>query len=104
MVVYETISGHLPFYGYPTYPVVLKVLEGERPRRERCFTDDIWRMLESCWHPRPDIRPLIRDVLLCLEQVPDLPKLESLSEGEGTSDNDSFGTPWFCLNLQCTLV
>ena len=69
MVVYETISGHLPFPDHIHLNVVVKVLRGERPRRGPGFTNDVWKMLEICWKPQPDERPAIEDVLLCLEQV-----------------------------------
>ena len=39
MVVYETISGHFPFYKHGNLNVILKVLAGELPSREPGFTD-----------------------------------------------------------------
>ena len=41
MVVYETISGHLPFRKHTDLTVFVKVLEGERPHREGGFTDSL---------------------------------------------------------------
>ena len=67
MVIYETISGKLPFHRY-TYPtVILKVLEGERPPRGVGFAGGLWKMLEQCWSSQPKNRPSIEDVLHCLE-------------------------------------
>ena len=72
MVVYEVLSGQLPFSRHHTYAVIARVLEGERPGRPRGgkgarFTNDIWSILERCWKPTPGDRPGIKDVLLCLE-------------------------------------
>ena len=67
MVIYETISGHLPFHKYNDLAVLVKVLEGERPLREPGFADSLWEMLEQCWTPQPDIRPSVQDILQCLE-------------------------------------
>ena len=72
MVIYETISGKLPFHEYTDPAVVVKVLEGERPPRGARFTDSLWRMLEQCWTPQPDDRPSIGDVLQYLEAVSNL--------------------------------
>ena len=72
MVVYEVLSGKVPFYCYRDLVVVAKVLDGERPRRPRglgggWFRDDIWNLLQGCWMPEPDHRPRVEVVLQCLE-------------------------------------
>ena len=68
MVIYETISGHLPFHKYTDLTVFVKVLEGERPLREAGFTGSLWEMLELCWTPQSDVRPSVEDILQCLEK------------------------------------
>ena len=72
MVVYETISGNLPFHEHTDLTVFVKVLEGERPRRGVGFTKSLWEMLKLCWASQPNDRPSIEDVLQCLEMAPDL--------------------------------
>ena len=67
MVIYETISGHLPFHQDKDLTVFVKVLDGEHPSREASFTDSLWKTLERCWKPRPDARPTIGGVLQRLE-------------------------------------
>ena len=74
MVIYEVLSGQVPFHHDEVYAVIAKVGGGERPGRPRgaegeFFTNGIWRILERCWTPNPDNRPRIEDVLLCLEDV-----------------------------------
>ena len=66
MVVYETISGHLPFHQHLDFAVVVKVTTGEHPPREAGFTDSLWKMLELCWGSQPKDRPSVEDVLQCL--------------------------------------
>ena len=66
MVIYETISGNLPFHKHADLTVFTKVLEGERPPRGLRFTQRLWEMLELCWTPQPNHRPSIEDVLQCL--------------------------------------
>jgi len=49
MVIYETISGHLPFHRHADLTVFVKVLEGERPLREVGFVDGLW-VCGRCWN------------------------------------------------------
>jgi len=74
MVIYEVLSGRVPFPRHTTCAVVAKVSRGERPGRPRgaerkLFTDNVWRMLQRCWAPKRDHRPKIDDVLRCLEEA-----------------------------------
>ena len=74
MVMYEVLSGQLPFSKYHDFVVVAKVLKGKRPARPqgtkgRWFTDGIWSILECCWMPSPGGRPMVKDVLDRLEEV-----------------------------------
>jgi len=95
MVIYETISGHLPFHKHTDLTVFVKVLEGERPLREVGFTDGLWEMLELCWTPLPDARPNIKHVLHRLEsssriREPPSPELSNREVDEGSSwDSES---------------
>ena len=72
MVVYETVSGELPFHNDKDISIFWKVVKGERPRRGAKFTDRLWDMLKWCWAAHPDDRPSIEDVLHCLETASDL--------------------------------
>ena len=74
MLIYEVLSGEVPFSQYRRYPVVVKILRGERPGRPRgvigrWFTNEVWGVLECCWRHTPRDRPGIGDVLQCLENV-----------------------------------
>ena len=92
MVIYETVSGNLPFHEYTDLAVFVKVLEGERPPRGARFTNSLWKMLGLCWTPQPNNRPGVEDVLRCLEVVSNLTEAPSPGvdeETEGYSDWDS---------------
>jgi len=69
MVIYEAISGNLPFHQHGDLTVFTKVLAGERPIRGAGFTDGLWKMLKLCWTPRPNSRPSIEYVLQCLKRA-----------------------------------
>ena len=79
MVIYETISGNLPFHEHTDPTVVMKVLKGERPPRGKKFTRSLWKMLELCWASQPGNRPSIEGVLRDLEMFSNSP--EPLSPG-----------------------
>jgi len=77
MVVYEVLSGQVPFSRHHKYLAVKKVLEGERPGPPqgvggKLFTDDIWSVLGCCWEPIPENRPSVEDVLRHLEEASSL--------------------------------
>ena len=73
MVIYEVLSGRVPFTPLPTFIVMQRILEGERPGRPEgagmLFTDDLWHKLVLCWETKPESRPSIEVVLECLQQV-----------------------------------
>ena len=74
MVIYEVLSGRIPFSGYERFAVVVRIHRGKRPVRPRgfkgrWFTDGVWDVLESCWKRSPGDRPSTGDVLHCLEEI-----------------------------------
>ena len=74
MVVYEVLSGRVPFSRHHGLAIIGAIIKGERPRRPRgeegmWFTDDVWSVMERCWKPNPGDRPSIEDVRQCLEGV-----------------------------------
>jgi len=91
MVIYETISGNIPFHKDTDLTVFMKVVEGERPPRGGGFAKSLWGMLERCWAPKPINRPSIEGVLRCLEIASDMPELPSPWMDEGT---DEGGDDW----------
>ena len=74
MVIYEVLSGKVPFAGLKDFIVIPKVIEGERPERPEAgeglwFTDGLWEMLNWCWATQPKGRPGVKTVFECLDQV-----------------------------------
>jgi len=72
MVVYEVLSGQVPFAQDKNTIVIQKVMEGGRPGRPRrmegeWFTDGLWGTLERCWKPQPYDRPSLKTLLQRLE-------------------------------------
>ena len=88
MVIYETITGNLPFHKDADLTVSKKVAEGERPPRRAGFTRSMWGMLERCWAHKPNDRPSIESVLRYLEVTSDLPPPPWVDDGTH-EDEDS---------------
>ena len=91
MVIYETISGNLPFHKDTDIAVFMKVVKGEHPPRGVKFTKSLWGVLEQCWSPEPNNHPSIKDVLQCLEMASILSEPPSPGTDEG---KDEGGGDW----------
>ena len=94
MVIYETISGNLPFHKHADINVFLKVVEGERPPRGVRFTTNLWEVLELCWASKPHDRPSAEEVLQCLEVASNSsgPPSSRLDEAEEDGDESDSTT------------
>ena len=73
MVVYEVLSGQVPFRFLAEFVAMKEVIEGSRPKRPQgemgmLFTDGIWELVQLCWEHQPADRISASDVLLGLEQ------------------------------------
>lgn len=94
MVILEVLSDQVPFAGDTFYAVIMKVTEGERPKRPHgaWFTDDLWETLGWCWSPKPEARPAIEAVLKCLEWQSLRPNADSDrgTYGTGLTSTSSF--------------
>ena len=96
MVIYEVLSGEVPFAAiHLEFGVIVKVLEGERPRRPegddgKLFTDGIWEMLNLCWKSQPQDRIDAKAVLLVLEGDTSLlrPTSPNIDEGMETDADE----------------
>lgn len=73
MVIYETISGHVPFHQEEGPAAIVRNATGAHPLRGVRFANGLWEMLEKCWKFQPRDRPCIEDVLQCLKEFSRLP-------------------------------
>jgi serine/threonine protein kinase len=73
MVTIEIFTGKAPFYGIAPATAAVGVLAGERPARPRHpdLTDDLWEIMERCWHQEPRYRLDIAEVILYLRSDAD---------------------------------
>jgi hypothetical protein len=97
MVIYEVLSGRVPFTRHNKYLAIAKILRGQRPERPqgaegKRFTDNVWRILEGCWQPKPDCRSSSRDVLIRwrrLEEVSGTPPSPLMAEDSQSPSQDA---------------
>ena len=86
MVIYETISGNVPFHEFTDVVVPTRVIQGKHPSRCAVFPEDVWTTMESCWTFQPHDRPGISDILQRLRAASNSSK--SLSPGYDEMDVD----------------
>ena len=103
MVIYETISGHLPFHEDTDLTIFVKVLDSSHPPREALFMDTLWKTLEWCWEFQPDTHPSVEDVLQCLEVEV---KVEIPPRGMGgeSDDNDQSSVSGYSCKFSCFIL
>jgi len=96
MVIYEVLSGQVPFTSLKDFVVIRKVVDGERPARPEgakgvLFTDGLWETMKLCWQTQPESRPSTAIVFEYLEHgsktwKPPYPQMEEDAE-ESDEDN-----------------
>ena len=69
MVIYEVLSGQVPFARYHQYVAAGKAVLGQHPEKPQgeegvWFTDEIWSILEGCWQRKPAERLDVQDVFI----------------------------------------
>ncbi|KAF9644313.1 kinase-like protein [Thelephora ganbajun] len=93
-VIYEVLSGQVPFAQLPDPVVPGKVQRGELPERPqgeggKLFIDGMWGVSEHCWKRQPGERISAEAVLLGLEGNTALPMLSSNAGGDVEMDSAS---------------
>ncbi len=48
-----------------------RVVEGYRPSKPPCVSDEAWQLISHCWHADPVERPSIQEVVLQLRVLLD---------------------------------
>jgi len=102
MVIWEVLSGNLPFYQFANWVISAKILRGDRPEKPEgeegvWFTDEVWEVLGSCWTAQTEGRPSIEDVLQCLGEAsrswrppsPQLPVVPSTTDSVTQESSDT---------------
>ncbi|KAJ7089946.1 kinase-like domain-containing protein, partial [Mycena epipterygia] len=57
-VCHEIFTGDIPFRDSTNDgAVILKVMQGQRPRRSLSVPDNVWNLMEECWKADPEARP-----------------------------------------------
>ena len=77
MIIYEVLSGNMPFHLHKKVVAARKVREGERPERPQgregeLFTEVIWRILGRCWQHDPGDRPTVEDIRRSWVHLPEV--------------------------------
>jgi len=54
----QVFTGAVPFSNSPLAAATLAIMAGRRPQRptHQQFTDQLWTLMQSCWHQDPKLR------------------------------------------------
>ena len=95
MVIYEVLSGQVPFAQFKDFIVIQKVVGGEHPERPGgtegvWFANNLWKTLTQCWATQPGTRPDLEAVLECLDEVSNawIPPLTPMDEDMKADESD----------------
>ena len=104
-------SGQYPFLNISHEWLIAKaVMEGQRPARPshdlsriRGLTDDIWRLIETCWSQDPAKRPGANQIVNDLRVLPNRPfdtrSLDNFTCSSLMSMHNSAGHPFGALEI-----
>ena len=58
-------TGAVPFIGRTIPAAVAAIMIGDRPSRPTypILTDELWALIQRCWHPDLHLRPEVSEVL-----------------------------------------
>lgn len=73
IIMWEIFSGLVPFQQHgmedrSLIKLMMDIVRGERPTMEAVshVSEDLWQLMQACWHPDHKTRPTMRRVLDCL--------------------------------------
>ena len=74
MVIYEVLSGQVPFAQLRNHMINRRVIKGKRPEKPEgvigeWFTNDLWEMLNQCWAGQAQNRPGVEEVFGMLGEL-----------------------------------
>ena len=70
------LCGHIPYHDFPDdIAVIVAIMDGVRPEKPDNatllgFTEELWDIVEQCWSEDRRARPVVEDILACLNGVP----------------------------------
>ena len=73
MFAVEVFTGKIPVEEQKNEAVVLRISRGGRPEKPENaqavgLTDEMWKLLESCWRKNPNKRPAMEEIVRRLER------------------------------------
>jgi hypothetical protein len=64
------LTGNIPFFEVNDRTIVWHILLGNIPQKSSSISDDIWALMEECWHTDPETRPSAKDIVVRLSDRP----------------------------------
>ena len=67
-IIQEIVAGKSPFIGGNALQLV-SIINGERPEKVDSVPSELYKLLKSCWSPKPAKRPLMGEVSKVLAEM-----------------------------------
>ncbi|KAJ6600554.1 kinase-like domain-containing protein, partial [Mycena vulgaris] len=94
-VFYEIFTGTIPFSELPEVAVMLRVINGDRPKQHPSISAAIWNLMMECWKTKPNDRPSAVHIVSRLRDY-----LIGAVQNDAALDWDRWHTAKFRLSLQ----
>jgi hypothetical protein len=64
------LTGKIPFFEVNDRTIVWHILSNNIPQKSTSISDDVWALMEECWHTDPEKRPSAKDIVFRLSDRP----------------------------------
>lgn len=86
VILWELITRKMPFGDVEAFSIPLLVSRGERPELYKDCPAEWKKLIKSCWHQKPQMRPSFKKILVKLREIVTRLRNEKIARGEPESE------------------
>ncbi len=69
MTLFEIVVGETPFYGHKSSDIVQAIASRRRPKIPEACPEKLKNLIMACWQQDPALRPTIKKVVQCIQDI-----------------------------------